>query len=89
MKNIVYAIIGSGVMHIIFYAATMAVGYAKAMMYRPNIVLALGNVNMLQTEVAFGSTSASFPHYLTFLGVTLLCWILLCVYQKCNVTSRL
>ncbi|PSL40981.1 hypothetical protein B0H99_103114 [Planomicrobium soli] len=89
MRNVVYAIIASGVMHIIFYGATMAVGYAKTMMYRPNIALAWGNVEMLQAKVAFGSTSGFLLNFHTLFGVALLCWIALFVYQKCNVRTKL
>lgn len=69
-------------LHVIYFFTTVAVGYVKTITYRPNMADAWENVEVLQQEVAFGSTVSPFSTIGTFMVLTLLCALVLYTYQK-------
>ncbi|MDN7228003.1 hypothetical protein QWY15_11905 [Planococcus sp. N064] len=84
MKIIFQAFLASTILHAIYFLTTMAVGYVKTALYRPNMVDAWQNTETLQSEVAFGSTHSPWFHIATFLSVSFICWVILFACKKIN-----
>lgn len=84
MKIILQAFLASTAIHALYFLTTMAVGYVKTALYRPNMVDAWQNAETLQSEVAFGSTSSPWFNFATFLSVAFVCWVLLFACKKMN-----
>jgi len=82
MKIILQAFRASTVIHALYFLTTMAVGYVKTALYRPNMVDAWQNVEPFQSEAAFGSTGSSWFNLATFLSVAFVCWVLLFACEK-------
>ncbi|MDO7486499.1 hypothetical protein Q5O89_12975 [Peribacillus frigoritolerans] len=82
MKVVLQAIIGSISIHVIYVVVMMLVGYIKTKNYKPDIESAWDIVETLQNKVEFGSVTP--PHYyvLSFLGVSVICGIVILSYEK-------
>ena len=70
------------VIHIIFIIGTIVTGYVKTKNFEPDMENGWGNVHMLQNEVAFGFTFSPLIFLVTFLGVALICGIIIVLYRK-------
>jgi quinol-cytochrome oxidoreductase complex cytochrome b subunit len=56
MKQVFRALVWSAVLHLLYFAGTVAVGYLKTISYQPDIAAKYDDVVYLQNKVAFGST---------------------------------
>ena len=82
LKTILYAIMISVVIHLLYVAGTLGVGYLKTKGFKPNLENEWGSVSTLQNEVAFGSVGASTFFPFTLIGVAVLCGIIMVAYRK-------
>ncbi|MFS0639227.1 hypothetical protein AB1K84_25470 [Mesobacillus foraminis] len=82
MKVVFQAFIGSIAIHIIYIVGMMLVGYIKTRNYKPDIANAWDKVETLQSEVVFGKVNYPFLYLLTFIGVTVICGIIMFSYNK-------
>jgi hypothetical protein len=82
MKVILQALIGSVVIHIIYFVSMMVVSYIKTRKYKPNLGNAWDHVETLQSEVVFGQVGSPFLYLITFVGVTVICGIIMFSYKK-------
>lgn len=88
MKFIFQAFLASTAIHAIYFLTTMAVGYVKTALYRPNMVDAWQNAETLQREAAFGSTHSPWFHIAMFLSVAFVCWSILFACKKINAGTK-
>jgi hypothetical protein len=82
MKVILPALIISFVIHIIYFVGMMSVSYLKTRNYKPDLANAWDNVETLQSEVVFGKVGSPFLYFITFVGVTAICGIVMFSYKK-------
>jgi hypothetical protein len=82
MKVTLQALIGSVVIHIIYFVGMMFVSYIKTRNYKPDIANAWDHVETLQSEVVFGKVGSPFLYLITFIGVTVICGIIMFTYKK-------
>jgi hypothetical protein len=82
MKVIFQAFIGSIVIHIIYIVGMMLVSYIKTRNYKPDITGAWDKVETLQSEVVFGKVNSPLLYLFTFIGVTVICRIIIFSYKK-------
>lgn len=73
-------IIGSVTLHIIYFLSLMIIGYFKTVNVRPSSENAIA----LENDVAFGTTIAPTFYLITFVGVAVLCGVILFLYQRFN-----
>lgn len=81
MKIILQAFISSIIIHIIYIVGMMLVGYIKTRNYKPDIASAWDKVETLQSEVVFGKVNSPFLYLFTFIGVTVMCGIIIFSYK--------
>ncbi|WP_047984350.1 membrane protein [Ornithinibacillus californiensis] len=85
MKTVIQALVASIAMHLLYFLGTMLAGFVKTLNYQPEIGRSWDNVEMLQSEVAFGYVASTNFYYLySFLGVTVVCGILIFLFKKLN-----
>ena len=82
MKVVLQALIGSIAIHIVFLVGMMLVNYIKTRNYKPDISSAWDKVETLQGEVVFGNVIPPFLYLFTFIGVTVICGIIIFSYKK-------
>ncbi|RRN66711.1 hypothetical protein EI200_25380 [Peribacillus simplex] len=82
MNLVFQAFIGSIAIHIIYLVGMMLVGYIKTRNYKPDIASAWDKVETLQNEVVFGKVNSPFLYLFTFVGVTVICGIVIFSYKK-------
>ncbi|MDO7484901.1 hypothetical protein Q5O89_01015 [Peribacillus frigoritolerans] len=82
MKVVLQAIIGSISIHVIYVVVMMLVGYIKTKNYKPDIESTWDTVATLQNEVEFGSVTHPYFYVLSFLGVSVICGIVILSYEK-------
>lgn len=82
MKTVLQALIGSIAIHLVYMVGMMVVSYIKTRNYKPDIASAWDKVETLQNEVVFGRVNSPFPYLLTFIGVTVICGIIIFLYKK-------
>ncbi|MCK1985727.1 MULTISPECIES: hypothetical protein [Peribacillus] len=82
MKVVLQAIIGSISIHAIYVVVMMLVGYIKTKNYKPDIENAWGAVENLHNEVEFVSATPSHFYVLSFLGVSVICGIVILSFEK-------
>jgi hypothetical protein len=82
MKVILQALIGSVVIHIIYFVGMMFVSYLKTRNYKPDLANAWNNVETLQSEVVFGKVGSPLLYLITFIAVTVICGIFMFLYRK-------
>jgi menaquinol-cytochrome c reductase cytochrome b subunit len=82
MKVVLQALIGSVVIHIFYFVGMMFVSYIKTRNYKPEIASAWDHVETLQSEVVFGKVGSPFLSLITFIGVTVICGIIIFLYKK-------
>ncbi|MBM7618535.1 quinol-cytochrome oxidoreductase complex cytochrome b subunit [Bacillus tianshenii] len=62
----------SFIIHLIYFLGTWMVGYLKTRNYNPSIANGWTEVEMLQSEVAFGAVASPLFMLSTFFGVALI-----------------
>lgn len=82
MSTIGQAIIGSVIVHLIYLLITMVIGYIKTKRYVPDIESAWESVNKLPNEVEFGRTVSPVLYLGSFVGVTVICGLIIFVLKK-------
>lgn len=84
MKLICQAAAGAIMVHLLYWVITFTVGYAKTMLYQPNIEALWANEHVLQSEVSFGYAVSPSPieYVASFFATALLFWCLLVLYKK-------
>lgn len=82
MKLFLQATSVSFIIHLLYLAGGMLVGYIKTKNYEPDVEGAWGQVDMLQTQVAFGYTGSPFMFLFTFLAIALISGIIISSYKK-------
>ena len=82
MKTILYALMISVVIHLLYIAGTLGVGYLKTRSFKPDLETEWGSVNTLPNEVAFGAVGAPAFFSFTLIGVGVLCGIFMVAYRK-------
>lgn len=71
------AFIGSVVIHVVYFFGMMLFGYIKTRNYKPDFASAWDNVETLQSEVSFSKVNSPFLYRFTFVGVAVLCGIII------------
>ena len=82
MKLVIQALIGSVVIHLIYFICTVGFGYFKTKYYEPDIADTWNNVDILQSEVAFGQAISPLFYVLSLVGIAGICGIILFLYNK-------
>ncbi|WP_449623113.1 hypothetical protein [Robertmurraya sp. Marseille-Q9965] len=82
MKTIIHSLIVSVLFHIIFFGGMLVVGYVKTRNYEPDLANRWERVEILQNEVAFGTVGSPLIFIFTFIGITLISFLILFFYQK-------
>lgn len=82
MKIIWQSLLGAAVIHILYFAAAMSVGYVKTITYKPNFSAAWGNAENLPSAAAFGSPASPVWYGGTFMVAAIICGLLLVGYKK-------
>ncbi|MDM5358307.1 hypothetical protein [Peribacillus sp. ACCC06369] len=82
MKVVLQAIIGSFSLHVIYVVVVMLVGYIRTKNYKPDVKSAWDKVETLQNEIEFVSVTPSHFYVLSFLGVSVICGIVILSYEK-------
>ena len=82
MKIMGQALLGAAIFHILYFLASLAVGYVKTVTYRPNFSSAWENTGNLQSTAAFGAVVSPVFYIGTFLATALVCGLLLIGYKK-------
>lgn len=82
MKLFLQAISISALIHILYFTGVLLVGYIKTKNYQPDVEGGWGQVDMLQTQVAFGYTGSPFMFLFTFSAVALVSGIIISLYKK-------
>lgn len=74
---IVQAIVGSIIVHLMYFFSTMIIGYIKTKRYVPDVDSAWESVNKLQKKVEFGRAVSPVFYLGSFVGVTAICGLLI------------
>ena len=82
MKLFIQAAIGSIAIHAIYFLGMLLIGYIQTMNYTPDIESSWKSVDPLQNEVAFGMTGSPFFFMFTFIGVAMVCGIVIVFYRR-------
>ncbi|WP_142829608.1 hypothetical protein [Planococcus soli] len=82
MKILWQSLLGAVVIHILYFAAAMSVGYVKTITYKPNFSAAWEHAENLPNAVAFGSVTSLLWYGGTFLAAAIVCGLLLVGYKK-------
>ncbi|WP_260983553.1 hypothetical protein [Cytobacillus oceanisediminis] len=82
VKLYLHAIGVSFIIHLLYLTGGMLVGYIKTKIYEPDVEGSWGQVDMLQTQVAFGYTGSPLMFLFTFLAIALISGIILFAYKK-------
>ncbi|MDQ0229219.1 menaquinol-cytochrome c reductase cytochrome b subunit [Metabacillus malikii] len=77
MKLILQAFFCSIIIHIIYIVGMMLVSYIKTRNYKPDIASMWDKAETLQSEVVFGKVNSTFLSLYTFIGVTVICGIII------------
>ncbi|MGM0789783.1 MAG: hypothetical protein ACQEUD_06790 [Bacillota bacterium] len=81
MTLIFQSFIGSVVIHVIYIVGVMLVGYLKTKNYKPNMASSWDKAETLQSEVVFGKVSSPFLYFILFLGITVICGVVISLYK--------
>lgn len=77
MMLFLQAFISSIVIHVVYFFGMMLVGYIKTRNYKSDLASAWDNVETLQSEVVFSKVNSPFHYLFTFVGVAVLCGIII------------
>ncbi|MGM0896664.1 MAG: hypothetical protein ACQEV0_02135 [Bacillota bacterium] len=82
MKLVCQAAAGAIMVHLLYWIATFTIGYAKMVLYQPNIETLWANEQVLQPGVSLAYSVSPIWYVASFLATALLFWCLLAVYKK-------
>ncbi len=82
MRLVLQAFIGSIAIHIVYLIGMMLDSYIKTRNYKPDMTSGWDSVEKLQSEVVFGIANFPILYLFTFVGVALICGIILFSYKK-------
>ncbi|AOV08009.1 hypothetical protein BI350_10985 [Sporosarcina ureilytica] len=82
MKLVIQAFIASIVIHLVYMFCTIGIGYIKTRFHKPDITGEWEKVDYLQNEVAFGMVGSPFFLVFTFLGIALICGVVISLYKN-------
>lgn len=82
LKTIIQSLVISFVIHLIYIVGTVGVGYIKTRNYKPDIENKWENIETLQNEVSFGMVGSPLFFVFTFIGVALICGLIIISYRK-------
>lgn len=82
MSTIIQAIIGSVIVHLIYFLITLVIGYIKTKRYVPDIDSAWESINNLPKEVEFRRSVSPLFIFGTFVGVTVVCGLIIFVLKQ-------
>ncbi|MFC6037821.1 hypothetical protein ACFPYN_00010 [Paenisporosarcina macmurdoensis] len=82
MKVVLQAFMGSIAVHVVYIVGMVLVGYIKTRNYKPDIASAWDKVETLQNEVVFVKVNSPFLYLFTFLGVAVICGIIIFSYKE-------
>lgn len=70
LKTVIQALLISLMAHIVYFAATISIGYWKTKLYKPDVANAWERVDMLQNEAVFGQAGSPVVYLFSFVGIT-------------------
>lgn len=79
---IILAMIGSVIVHLLYFIISMALGMIRTKRYVPDIDRAWEQVNELPSEVEFGRTFSPAAYIVSFAAVSLICGLILFVWNN-------
>lgn len=82
MKTVLQAFIGSIIIHLVYMVGMLIVSYIKTKNYKPDIAKAWDHVETFQNEVVFVKVNSPCLYSITFIGVTVVCGIIILSYKK-------
>ncbi|WP_010095132.1 hypothetical protein [Ornithinibacillus scapharcae] len=82
MKTVLQASICSIVIHLIYTLTILIIDYIKTKNFTPDISNAYENLEMLQSEVAFGQIVSPVFSIITFIAITLVCWKIILTVKR-------
>ncbi|WP_108669974.1 hypothetical protein [Peribacillus acanthi] len=84
MKTIIFALIGSLFIHIIYIFTPIFIGFVQTKSYFPKVTQDYESVHSLQNEVAFGRTVEMNYFYLgvSFVVVTIILWWIIKIVNR-------
>lgn len=82
MKLFMQAAVGSIAIHVVYLLGILLIGYIKTMNYTPDFEGSWKSVDTLQNEVAFGMTGSPFFFFFTFIGVAVVCGVIIVFYRR-------
>ncbi|KOS67787.1 membrane protein [Lysinibacillus contaminans] len=77
MRLVLQAFTSSIAIHVVYFVGMMIVSYIKTRNYKPDIASAWDNVDTLQSEVVFSKANFPFLYLFTFVGVAVICGIII------------
>ena len=86
MKLIIQSIIGAIIIHLVYLAGTIVVGYITTIFYTPSIEDDQ-NITYLKNEVAFGyvNTMPYYVYYLSFIFAALISALIITLFKQVRV----
>lgn len=81
MKTVIHAFVISIIVHVVYLASTIGIGYWKTKLYKPDVENAWEKAAMLQNEVVFGHTGSPILYLVSFVGVAAVVALVMHVYQ--------
>lgn len=69
MKILFQAVLGSLIIHVIYFLSTILIGFIKTVNYKPDLVANWEHVAVLQNEVAFGMVFSPVMFLFTFVFI--------------------
>ena len=76
MKLIIKALIGSLIIHLIYFLTVAIVGFVKTISYEPNLSFNQDSASLPST-VTFGYMDTTNPYPFTFIGVAIIFFLIL------------
>jgi len=76
MKPIIKALIGSLIIHLIYFLTVAIVGFVKTISYEPNLHINQNSASLPNT-VTFGTMNMSNPYPYSFIAVTIIFYFIL------------
>ncbi|USB35091.1 hypothetical protein [Paenibacillus sp. YPG26] len=84
----IQSLVVSLVVHIVFIAGAVTIGYIKTKNHIPELENKWDKVEVLQQKVAFGVVGSPLYLIFTFLGVALIIGMIITSYKKMQRTNR-
>ena len=82
MKTVVYSLGISLAVHLIYLVGTVAIGYIKTRNHKIDLEGGWENVEIIQSEVAFGMTGSPLIFLFTFFVLSIICGLLITFFRN-------